>query len=220
MRELSWAEIFNRIMLPSFGMTMYMLALGVMLAGSFGFLLAILLYVTGKNGLHPNKKIYGFLNLLISTIRAFPFVILIVAIIPITRFLVGTIIGAKAALVPMTIAATPFMARIFENALKEVKPGLVDAARSFGATDMQIIFKVILPETLPAMVTGFTMSVISVLNMTTTAGTLGGGGLGASALSYGYQNFNDKIMYSIVAVMVALVMVIQFIGDLIYKKIK
>ncbi|WP_368041496.1 methionine ABC transporter permease [Clostridium sp. 001] len=132
----------------------------------------------------------------------------------------GSSIGWQAAIVPLTIAATPFMARIFENSLKEVNPSLVEAAKSFGASDMQIIFKVVIVEALPSLVSGYILSVIQVLNFTAVAGTIGAGGLGASALQYGYQSNNDKVMYSIVLVLVVWVILIQVIGDFVYKKIR
>ncbi|MBP2628593.1 MAG: methionine transporter permease [Firmicutes bacterium] len=220
MREYTWAEIANKIMIPSFFDTIWMLSLAVFLAGFLGFALAILMFITNKNGLRPNDKAYSILNTMVSMIRAFPFVILIVAIIPLTRLITGTTIGHIAALVPLTVAATPFMARMFENSLKEVKPGLVVAARSFGATDWQIIRKIVLPEVLPSLISAGTMSVIQVLNMTTIAGTMGAGGLGASALTYGYQSFNYNVMYSVVAVIGILVLIIQVFGDFLYKKIK
>ncbi|OAA91646.1 methionine ABC transporter permease [Clostridium ljungdahlii] len=220
MRDIPWEEIINRIMLPACIATLKMLVLGALLGGFFGFILAMLMYMTRKDGIRPNKTVYAILNALISVIRSFPFIILMVSIIPLTRLIVGSSIGWQAAIVPLTVAATPFMARIFENSLKEVNPSLIEAAKSFGASDMQIIFKVVIVEALPSLVSGYILSVIQVLNFTAVAGTIGAGGLGASALQYGYQSNNDKVMYSIVLVLVVWVILIQVIGDFVYKKIK
>ncbi|ADK15822.1 ABC transporter permease [Clostridium autoethanogenum] len=220
MRDIPWEEIINRIMLPACIATLKMLVLGALLGGFFGFILAMIMYMTREDGIRPNKTVNTISNALISVIRSFPFIILMVSIIPLTRLIVGTSIGWQAAIVPLTVAATPFMARIFENSLKEVNPSLVEAAKSFGASDMQIIFKVVIVEALPSLVSGYILSVIQVLNFTAVAGTIGAGGLGASALQYGYQSNNDKVMYSIVLVLVVWVILIQVIGDFVYKKIR
>ena len=139
---------------------------------------------------------------------------------PITRVITGSSIGWVSALIPLTFASTPFMARMIENSIKEVNPALVDAAKSFGASDWQIIFGVVLAEALPSLITGSILSIIHVLNLTTVAGAIGAGGLGASALQYGYQSNNDKVMYSIIVILICMVILIQYTGDRIYKKIK
>lgn len=220
MRDLPWSEIIERIMLPACVASLKMLVIGFLCAGTLGFILAIIMYMTRQDGLRPNKVINTILNGLISILRSFPFIILMVSIIPLTRLLTGSSIGWKAALIPLTFAATPFMARMFENSMKEVSPALIDAAKSFGASDMQIIFGVVIPDALPSLVSGAILSVIQVLNLTAVAGTIGAGGLGASALQYGYQTNNNKVMYSIVVVLMVWVILIQVIGDFVYKKIK
>lgn len=220
MRYLPWSEILERIILPSFLATIRMLCVEIFLAVFFGFVIAITIYITREDGLHPSKVINTALNALISIIRSFPFVILMVSIIPLTRFITGSSIGWKSALVPLTIASTPFMARMFENSFKEVNPALIEAAKSFGASDFQIIFKVVVVSALPSLVSGLILCIIHVLNLTAVAGAIGAGGLGASALQYGYQSFNDRVMYSIVFVLMTLVILIQFIGDRVYKKVR
>lgn len=181
-------------------------------------ILAVILYMTRPGGLTPNGVIYKLLNTLVSLIRSFPFIILMVSIIPFTRLVTGSSIGWTAAIVPMTVAGTPFMARMFENNLKEVNPALVEAAQAFGASNSQIIFRVIFVEALPALISSSILAIIQLLSLSAVAGTVGAGGLGAAALTYGYQSFNDTVMYSIVAVLFVLVFLIQFIGDSIYKK--
>ena len=153
-------------------------------------------------------------------IRSFPFIILMISIIPLTRLIVGSSIGDKAAIVPLTVAVTPFMARIYQNSFKEVDPALIEAAQSFGASKSQIVFKVMLKESVPSIISGLCLAIINLLGATAMAGAVGAGGLGSVALTYGYQNFNQQIMYSICAVLVILVAIIQYLGDWIYRKLK
>lgn len=220
MRYLPWSEIIERIILPSLLATLRMLCVETVIGGVLGFLLAIALYMTRDNGLKPNQTIHTILNGCISIVRSFPFVILMVSVIPVTRYITGSSIGWKAALVPLTIASVPFIARMFENSFKEVNQSLIEAAKSFGASDFQIIFYVILADALPSLISGSIVCIIQILNLTAVAGTIGAGGLGASALQYGYQSFNDRVMYSVVLVLMVLVIVIQFGGDKIYKRLK
>lgn len=220
MRDIPWSEIFGRIIVPSIINTLQMLFFCFIFSAILGFIVAVALYMSKADGLRPNRTLYKILNGGISILRSFPFMILMVSIIPLTRIITGSSIGWVAALVPLTVACTPFMARMFENAIKEVNPALIDAAKSFGASDMQIIFRVVLVDALPALITGGILSIIHVLNLTTIAGAIVAGGLGASALQYGYQTNNDKVMYSIIVVLIFMVVTIQFIGDRIYKKIK
>ena len=189
------------------------------LATIIGFIIAIILVVTDEKGLRPNKQINTVLGAIINTVRSFPFIILIVAIIPFTRMIVGTSIGVDAALVPLTIGAAPFIARVIESALKEVDGGLIEAAKSFGASDFQIIFKVMIKEALPSIVSGITLSTISILGYTAMAGSVGAGGLGAVALTYGHQRFDTQAMIYTVVTLIIIVQVIQYLGNLAYKKL-
>ena len=211
--EVVWAKI----LLPALVASGKMLLLGSLLGGFFGFLLAVSLFVTGQNGLRPNHRIYQMLSALVSSIRSFPFVVLIVAIIPVTRFVTSSSIGWVSALLPLTVASAPFFGRMFENSLKEVNPALIEAARSFGASNSQIIFRVVVPATLPSLISASVLGVIHMLGLSTIAGTMGAGGVGASALIYGYQSFNDTVMYLLVFTMFVIVMGIQAIGDRLYK---
>ena len=181
MREIGIEEILTRIIAPAFLVTIKMLAVSIVLAGIFGMILAIILYMTRPGGMMPNGIIYKLLNTLVSLIRSFPFIILMVSIIPFTRFVTGSSIGWTAAIVPMTVAGTPFLARMFENNLKEVNPALVEAAQAFGASNSKIIFKVIFVEALPALISSSILSVIQLLSLSAVAGTVGAGGLGAAA---------------------------------------
>ena len=187
---------------------------------SRGFILAIILVLTKPKGLKPNKYVYSVVGFVVNIVRSFPFIILLVALIPFTRFLIGTSIGETAAIVPITIGAAPFIARIIENALNEVDEGLIEAAKSFGATKTQIIFKVMIKEAMPSIISGITLSVISILGYTAMAGTVGAGGLGKVALVYGHQRFDTAVMIYVVITLVIVVQAIQMLGDYAYKKLK
>lgn len=208
------------VVLPALVSTLEMLIISTILSILFGFFLSVVMVVTYQDGLHPNAPVYKVLDLVVNLIRSFPFIILMVAIIPFTRALVGTSIGLKGAIVPITIAATPFIARVIEAAMREVDPSLIEAAKSFGASDAQIVFRVMLVEALPSIVLGIILSIINILGASAMAGVVGAGGLGAVALIYGYQGFNKTIMYSTVLILILLVQLIQNIGNLAYKKLK
>lgn len=219
-REFTFEKIFTALILPSLFSTLKMLIISGILSIFFGFFIGVILVVTDKEGLKPNKIVYKILDILVNIVRSFPFVILMISIIPLTRLLTGSSIGEIAALVPLTVAATPFMGRIFQSSLKEVDPELIEAAKSFGASNTQIILKVMLVEAIPSIISGISLGIVNLLGATAMAGAVGAGGLGATALTYGYQNFNYKIMYSIVIVLILLVILIQFLGDFLYKKLK
>ena len=208
------------IIIEALGQTIYMVFFSTLFASVLGFILGIIVTVTAPKGLKPNAVIYKVLDLVINVLRSFPFIILIVFIIPLTRAIVGTPIGEAAAIVPLTIAAAPFVARIIESSLKEVDSGVIEAAKSFGASNSQIIFKVMIKEAMPSIVSGITLSTISILGYTAMAGAVGAGGLGAVALTYGYQKFDTSVMLYTVLILIVIVQLIQCIGNLAYKKLK
>lgn len=212
--------IFSKIIFPSVGTTLYMVAVSTVISTIIGFFLAIILIVTNKDGLKPNKTVYKILNTVINIIRSFPFIILLVSIIPFTRIIVGTSIGPNAAIVPLTVASSPFIARLIETSLNAVDNALIEAAKSFGATNTQIIFKVMIKESIPSIISNITLAIVAILGSTAMAGAVGAGGLGAVALTYGYQNFNDTIMYGTVVILIVLVQLIQFVGNSAYRKSK
>lgn len=168
----------------------------------------------------PNKVINSILGFIVNTLRSFPFIILVVAIIPLTRMIVGKSIGETAALVPLTIGSAPFIARVIEGALKEVDKGLIEAAKSFGASDFQIIFKVMIKEAMPSIISGITLSIISIIGYSAMAGAVGAGGVGAVALTYGYQRFDNAVMLYTVITLIIIVQLLQGAGNLAYKKLK
>ena len=200
--------------------TLYMIIVPTIVATFLGFIMAIILVVTKPKGLKPNKTIYSILGFIVNMVRSFPFIILLIALIPFTRLIVGTSIGETAAIVPITISAAPFIARVIETALNEVDEGLIEAAKSFGATNLQIIFKVIVKEAMPSIVSGITLSIISILGCTAMAGTVGAGGLGKVAIVYGHQRFDTSVMIYVVVTLIIIVQLIQSAGDYAYKKLK
>lgn len=213
-------EYFPKIIIPAIFSTIRMLIFSIVIASIIGFILGIILVLTNEKGLSPNKIVNKTLNFIINTIRAFPILILIVAISPLTKKIVGTSVGEKAAIIPLTIVAIPIMTRIIENAMLEVEESTILAAKSFGASNIQIIFKVYLVESLPSIISGTVLTTILFLGTTTIAGAVGAGGLGAVALNYGYQRYDNYIMYSVIIILLIMVFVIQGLGNLIYKKVK
>lgn len=220
LKNHTFLQICEMLIAPAIVATIKMLAISSVLSTFFGFFIGVALTVTEKGGLCENVLINRILDLIVNMIRSFPFIILMISIIPFTRLVAGTSIGETAALVPLTVACTPFMARIFQNSFKEIDPALIEAAQSFGASKTQIVVKVMLKESVPSIISGLCLGVINLLGATAMAGAIGAGGLGAVALTYGYQNFNQQIMYSIVAVLIILVAFIQYFGDWIYKRLK
>ncbi len=212
--------IIWRIIVPGIGQTFEMLLLGFVFSVVIGFVLSLVLILASPNGLKPQRVIYGILDFVINVLRSVPFIILMITLMPVTRLIFGTVIGAKAAIFSMSVACAPLVARLLESSFREVNPGLIEAARSFGAPTWRIVLSVIVGESVPSIVSQITLATVSILGCSAMAGVVGAGGLGAIALTYGYQNFNDAIMYSTVLILVVLVMIIQNVGNFIYRKIK
>ena len=200
--------------------TIYMVVVSTFFSGIFGSGVAILMIITGPNGLKPNKAVCGVLDVAVNLLRSFPFIILLIAIIPLTRLIAGTSIGSTASIVPLTIAATPFVARLMEGSLLEVDRGVVEAARSFGASTTQIIFGVMIKEAMPAIVLNWAIVAINLLGYSAMAGVVGGGGLGDLAIKYGYNRFQTDVMVYSVAILIVIVQVIQYAGNYVYEKIR
>ena len=191
-------------------------------SGFFAFIagipLAVVLVITGAGGIYEMPRLNRVLGSVINGFRSTPFIILLVALIPFTRLIVGTSIGIWAAVVPLSIAATPFFARIAEVSLREVDHGLIEAAQAMGASRWQIIVHVLLPEALPGIIRGFTITVVSMIGSSAMAGAVGAGGLGDLAMRYGYQRFDTTVMVSVIAVLIVIVTVVQSTGDLIASR--
>lgn len=200
--------------------TLYMSLISTALAFIIGLGLAVILVLSRKGGLMPNPALYRCLDIVVNTLRSFPFIILMIVLFPLTKLLVGTSIGTTAAIVPLTIGSAPFIARLIEAAMLEVDKGVIEAAQSFGASRFAIIFKVQLSEALPAIINALTLTLIMIVGFSAMAGTVGGGGLGDVAVRYGYQRFKPDIMIYTVIILIALVQIIQSIGDFAYKRLK
>ena len=197
------------VIMKAFGQTVYMVIGSTLFSVILGFIPAIVLTVTAPDGLRPNKIIYGILDILVNVFRSFPFIILMVIVIPFTRMIAGKAIGTKAALVPLTISAIPFVARVIESALRSVDHGLIEAARSFGAGDLQIIFRVYLKEALPAILSDITLTMISLIGYSAMGGAIGAGGLGDVAIRYGYHRYQADMMLVTVVILVIIAQLIQ-----------
>lgn len=208
----------SEILMKALEETAIMVFLSTLFAIIIGFIPAIILILTSPDGLKPNIVIYKTLDFVVNTLRSFPFVILMVLIVPLTRLIVGTSIGTTAAIVPLTVASAPFVTRVIESALKEVDRGIIEAAKSFGASNSQIIFKVMLKEAMPSIMSGITLAIISIVGYSAMAGAIGGGGLGDAAIKYGYQRFQTDIMLYTVIILIVFVQFLQSLGNLIYKK--
>ncbi len=213
-----WWKFFTKIIAPSVLATLKIVGMTVFFGMILGFALSILLTLHSPTGLNPKKRTYKGLDFLVNTVRSFPILILIVAVSPITRKIIGTTVGEKAVILPLTLAATCFIARALENTYKSVDPQLIEAAQSFGASDLQIILRVIVKESVPGIISIGTMATINFIAGSTIAGAVGGGGIGAIALNYGYQSFNNSVLYTSVFILFLMVQMAQLIGNWLYKK--
>lgn len=198
--------------------TFTMVSIALVLGSLFGILLGILLVITRPEGIWENKRIYRIINPIINIFRSLPFIILLVAIIPLTRFVVGTSIGTTAAIVPLVIYIAPYTARLVENSLLSVHSGIIEAADAMGATNWQIVWHFILPEAKSSLILSLTAASITLVGATAMAGAVGGGGVGDLALNYGYQRFDNVSMAITVVTLVIIVQGIQFIGDTLARR--
>lgn len=213
-----FAEILP-LLSKALGETIYMVVVSMAIASAVGVPLGVLLHTTAKGQILENVVLNQTVGSVVNAIRSIPFIILMVAIIPLTRFLVGSAIGTTAAIVPLVIASIPFIGRQVETSLKEVPAGLVEAAQAMGATPFQIISKVLLPEAMPGIVSQLTTVIIALVGESAMAGAIGGGGLGDLAIRYGYQRFRPEVMLATVIVLIILVQLVQFVGNTLAKKL-
>ena len=207
------SPVITNLLFKSLAETLYMLSVSAIIAAIIGIPLGILLVVTEKNGILVCPVLNKPLAFAINMVRSIPFIILMVAIIPFTRMVAGTSIGTSAAIVPLTIAAIPYTARMVETSIREIPFGLIEAAESMGASPYQIIKKVLIPEALPSIIENMTVVIVSLIGSSAMAGTIGGGGLGDLAIRYGYQRFQADVMIATIIVLIIIVQLIQFIGS-------
>ncbi len=211
-RSVDWPEL-AQLLLTATGETLYMVFLASLFTLVIGLPLGVLLFVSRPAGLRPMPRLNRLLGTLVNLGRSLPFVVLLIALIPLTRLVVGTTLGSTAAVVPITIGAFPFFARIVENALDEVDKGRIEAILAMGGHIGHVIFKALLPEALPALLAGLTLTLVMLIGFSSMAGVIGGGGLGDLAIRYGYQRFNNQIMVATVLILVLLVQGVQSAGD-------
>ncbi len=208
-----------RMLWESFLETVVMVGLSGAIGAAFGIPLGILLNVTDASGVHPMPVFNKILGWIINAVRSTPFIILLVAIIPLTRIIAGTSIGTAAAVVPLTISVAPFIARLVETSLREVDKGLIEAAQAMGATNFQIVSKVLLPEARPGIIAGLTISLVSLVGYSAMAGAIGGGGLGDMGIRYGYQRFMPDVMLAVVVILIVFVQAMQSAGDWLVRRL-
>jgi D-methionine transport system permease protein len=211
-------DLINLI-IQATGESLFMVVVAASLGTLFGLPIGIFLATSRKGELFAAPAANSILGVIVNATRSTPFIILVVAIIPFTRLVAGTSIGSGAAIVPLTIAATPFIARLVEGAIREVDSGLIETASSFGASPLQVVFKVLIPEALPGLVLALTLAVVSLLGYSAMVGAVGGGGLGDLGIRYGYQRFMPDMMLAVVVVLIALVQSVQTVGDYLARRV-
>ncbi|ANS43073.1 methionine ABC transporter permease [Serratia inhibens] len=216
--QLPWEDLLA-LVLNATGETLYMVALASLFTLLIGLPLGVVLFITRKQGILPAPRLNGALGAIVNLGRSLPFVVLLIALIPLTRLIIGTTLGSSAAVVPITIGAFPFFARIVESALDEVEKGRIEAILSMGGNVRHVIFKVLLPEALPTLLAGLTLTVVMLIGFSSMAGVIGGGGLGDLAIRYGYQRFNNQVMIATVIILVILVQGVQTLGDRLVRSL-
>lgn len=214
------ANFWKMIMIPAFKNTFEMVIITTIFGTIFGALVAFILIISDEDGVHSNKNVHRVVSFLVDVVRSFPFIILMVFLMPFTKLIMGTSIGVLAAVVPLTVEATAFIGKLIEGAMKEVDPALIEAMRSFGISNTQLVLKVVVSEALPAIISGVILATISILGSTAVAGTMGAGGIGSAAIIYGYQSFNYPVMYTLSFILLVFVELIQGVGNTVYKKMK
>ena len=214
--NVDWSTFWLRIV-EATGETILMVLLTLLFSSLIGITIGVLFFVTREGNIMENKFVFSILNLLVNIIRPVPFIILLVAVSPLTRLLVGTTIGTMAAVFPMTIAASFAIARVVENNLVSIEPGVIEAAQAMGATPLRIIFTVLIPEALGPLILGLTFITVALIDFSAMAGTVGGGGLGDVAMSYGYQRFETSVMVVTVVILILLAQAAQLIGNFLSR---
>ncbi|MDK2803926.1 MAG: D-methionine transport system permease protein [Peptostreptococcaceae bacterium] len=207
------------LLIPSINETLYMVFISTVFTVILGLPLGILLVITREDSVLPNSNIYNSLSILINITRSIPFVILMIFIIPFTRLVVGSSIGTNAAIVPLVVAAIPFFARLVEGSILEVNPGVIEAGVSMGASPLEIVLKILIPEAMPSLVLNVTVIIINIIGYSAMAGAVGGGGLGYLAIGYGYHRFQTDVMFATVIILIILVQLIQISGNKISNSI-
>lgn len=213
-----WWNFTKQLVIPATLGTIRLVLLVVVIGYALGFIMGSILYIYSPNGLNPNKKIFRVANFLVNVIRSIPILILIVALIPVTRAIVGTSVGPNAVIIPLALAATAFIGRYLENIFNAVDRQTIEAARSYGANNLDIMRYIVVRESIPGMVSTLTLAIVNNIAGSTIAGAVGGGGIGAIAINYGYQSFNNVVLYTAVIILYLMVQAVQTVGNKIYEK--
>ncbi|GMA38821.1 methionine ABC transporter permease [Mobilicoccus caccae] len=216
MNRTTWIDALPEL-LEAFGQTAWMTGWAFLITLVLGLVVGVALRLTAPDGMTPSRVFYQVCGAIVNLTRSLPFLILLIVLIPFTRYVVGTAYGPTAAIVPLAVGAIPFYARVVESALREVAHGKIEAAQSMGASTWQIVRKVLLPEAMPGLVAGGTLTLVTLIGYSTMAGAIGGGGVGDFAIRYGYQRFNAPVLLSSVIVLIVIVQVVQSIGDAIVR---
>ena len=212
-------EQYGTMLLTGIGDTLYMTLLSTLLSYAIGLPVGIVLYITAKNGMIPHPKLNAVLGAIVNILRSIPFIILILFLVPFTRAIVGTVIGPSSAVVALVVAASPFVARLVESSMAEINTGVIEAAKTMGATNWQIIYKVLVPESIPSLIRGSSIATITIIGYSAMAGAVGAGGLGDIAIRYGYHRYDGSMMFVTIILLIIIVQGIQAIFNVIAKKI-
>ncbi len=216
--SMSWEDLWPLLLEGTLD-TLYMVGLAALFTVLIGLPLGVLLFLSRRDGVLPSPRLNQILGAVINIGRSLPFIVLLIALIPFTRIIIGTTLGSTAAVVPITIGAFPFFARVVENALDEVDKGRIEAILSMGGNAWHVVSKVLLPEALPAVLAGITLTVVMLIGFSSMAGVIGGGGLGDLAIRYGYQRFNNQVMVGTVIILIVMVQLVQSLGDRLVRSL-
>ncbi len=216
--SMSWEDLWPLLLEGTLD-TLYMVGLAALFTVLIGLPLGVLLFLSRRDGVLPSPRLNQILGAVINIGRSLPFIVLLIALIPFTRIIIGTTLGSTAAVVPITIGAFPFFARVVENALDEVDIGRIEAILSMGGNAWHVVSKVLLPEALPAVLAGITLTVVMLIGFSSMAGVIGGGGLGDLAIRYGYQRFNNQVMVGTVIILIVMVQLVQSLGDRLVRSL-
>ena len=212
-------EQIIELMGTSLGETLYMVVLSTLMAYVLGLPIGVVLNITGRDGICPNRAVNSILGVIVNIFRSIPFLILLIWMLPVTEAIVGTMVGPTSVVVPLVVSAAPFVGRMVESSLSEIDKGVIEAAQSMGSSSWQIIYKVMIPESKPSLLLGAAISITTILGYSAMAGIVGGGGLGAVASNYGLYRYNDQIMLITIVIIVVIVQIFQEIGMMAAKKL-
>lgn len=216
---MSFFNEYGMMLVTATGQTLFMVVVSVCFSYLLGVPMGVLAFISAPDSVSPMPRLYGVLDWIINIVRSIPFIILLVAIIPFTKLIMGTFIGTKGAVVPLTVAAVPFVARMVQGSINELDRGIIESTRAMGATNLQIVTRVLLPECLPSLIQGMSITTITLIGYTAIAGTVGAGGLGDVAIRYGFHRYQSNVMLACILILVIMVQLIQFGFDRLARRV-